>query len=234
MGSSDPVLYDNTLWFLVIWAVFIYIQLYCIPCVFSIYKVFTIHQLLQCVTWVVFVYRFHFASTTTVCPLGGLCIQVLLYINYYSVPWVAFIYRFHCTSTTVQCISSLGGLCIQVLRYINYSIPWVIFYKFHCTSTTVCPLGGLYIQVPLYISYYSVSLGWPLHTGSTEHQPLQLSFGWSLYTGTMSNLLKTTRSILSISSSIMDITTFISPADNCTLKPSVQAGFGHGYSNSQL
>ena len=45
-----------------------------------------------------------------------------------------------------------------------------------CTSTTtVCPLGGLYImQVPLYINYYSVSLGWSLYyTGSSVRQPVQ-------------------------------------------------------------
>ena len=146
------------------------------------------------VSWVVFIYRFHCTSTTTVCPLDGLYIQVPLYINYYSVSleW-SFIYRFHCTSTTTVCL--LGGLYIQVPLYINYynvslgwslhtgstvhqplqCVPWVVFvYMFHCTSTTtVCPLGGLYIQVPLYINYYNVSLGWSLHTGSTVHQLLQ-------------------------------------------------------------
>ena len=50
----------------------------------------------------------------------------------------------------------------------------VFICRFHCTSTTrVCPLGGLYMQVPLYINYYNVSLGWSLYTGSTIHQLLQ-------------------------------------------------------------
>ena len=88
----------------------------------------------------------------------------------------------------------------------------VFIYRFHCTSTTtVCPLGGLYIQVLLYINYYSVSLGWSLYTGSTIHQlrttmcplgglyvqvPLYVNYynmahGWSLYTGsTVQQLLQ--------------------------------------------
>ena len=105
----------------------------------------------------VFVYRFHCTSTTTVSPLGGLYIQVLLYINYYNVSlgWPLY------TGSTVH----------QPLK----CVPSVVFiYRFHCTSTTeVCPLGCLYIQVPLYINYYSVSLGWSLYTGSTVHQLLQ-------------------------------------------------------------
>ena len=88
-----------------------------------------VHQILQCVPWVVFIY-YSFNC---------------MYINYYSVslgwllyyytgstvhqllqcvPWVVFIYRFHCTSTS---------------------------------ESTVCLLGGLYIQVPLCINYYNVS-----------------------------------------------------------------------------
>ena len=95
---------------------------------------------------VVFIYRFHCTSTTTVCPLGGLYIQAPLYINYYSVSLGWSLY----TGSTVH----------QLLQ----CVPWVVFiYRFHCTSTTtVCPLGGLYIQVQLYINYYSVSLGWSL------------------------------------------------------------------------
>ena len=64
----------------------------------------------------VFIHRFQCTSTTTVCPLGGLYIQVPMYINYYSAPLVVFIYRFHCTSTTTVC--PWGGLYIQVPMYI--------------------------------------------------------------------------------------------------------------------
>ena len=50
-------------------------------------------------------------------------------------------------------------------------MPWVVFvYRFHSTSaTTTCPLGGLYVQVPLCINCYIVSLGWSLYTGSTPY-----------------------------------------------------------------
>ena len=139
------------------WLVFIiqvpmYINYYSVSLGWSLYTGSTVHQLLQCVPWMVFIYRFHCTSTTTMCPLGGLYIQVPLYINYYSVslgwslytgstvhqllqcvPWVVFLYRFHCTSTTTMC--PLGGLYIQV--------------QFHCTSTTtLCPLGGLPPKFP--------------------------------------------------------------------------------------
>ena len=116
-----------------------------------------VHQLLQCVPWVVLIYRFHCTSTTTVCPLDGLYIQVPLYINYYNVSLGWSLY----TSSTVH----------QLLQ----CVPWVVFiYRFHCTSTTtVCPLGGLFIQVPLYINYYNVSLGWSLYTGSI---PLYINY----------------------------------------------------------
>ena len=123
----------------------------------SIYTGSTIHQLLKCVPWVVFIYRSHCTSTTTVCPLGGLYIQVTLYINDYivSLGWSLY------TDSTVH----------QLLQ----CVPWVVFInRFHCTSTTtLCPLGGLYIQVPLYINDYIVSLGWSLYTDSTVHQLLQ-------------------------------------------------------------
>ena len=90
--------------------------------------------------------------STTMCPLGGLYIQVTLYINYYSVSIGWSLYTGYTVHQLLQCV------------------PWVVYlYRFHCTSTTtVCPLGGLYIQVPLCINYYSVSLGWSLHTGSTS------------------------------------------------------------------
>ena len=112
---------------------------------------------MQCVHLVVFIYRFHCTSTTTVCPLGGLYIQVPLYINYYSVSLGWSLY----TGSTVH----------QLLQ----CVPWVVFiYRFYCTSTTtVCPLGGLYIQVLLYINYYIVSLGWSSYTGYIVHQLLQ-------------------------------------------------------------
>ena len=137
----------------------------------SLYTGSTVHRLLQCVPWVVFIYRFHCTSTTTMCPLGGLYIQVPLYINYYNVSlgWSL------CTGSTVhqllQCVPwwSLyaGSTVHQLLQY----VPWVVFiYRLHRTSTiTMCPLGDLYIQVPLYINYYNVSLGWSLYTGSTTH-----------------------------------------------------------------
>ena len=123
----------------------------------SLYTGPTVHQLLQCVPWVVFIYTSHCISTTTVCPLGGLYIQIPLYINYYSV--------------SLGWSLNTGSTAHQLLQ----CVPWVVFiYRFHCTSTTtVCPLGGLYIQVPLYINYYSVSFGWSLYTGSTVYQLLQ-------------------------------------------------------------
>ena len=129
------------------------------------------------VPWVVFIYRFHCTSTTTVCPLGGLYIQVPLYINYYSV-YLGGLYiqvplyiNYYCNSMSLGWSSYIGSTIHQLLQ----CVPWVVFmYRFHCTSTTtVCSLGGLYIQVPLYINYYSVSLGWSLYTGSTVHQLLQ-------------------------------------------------------------
>ena len=70
------------------------------------------------------------------------------------------------------------------LHYVNSSMV-----KHLCIKTTSLerppltgPLGGLYIQVPLYTNSYSVSLGWsyiqvPLYINSYN-----LSLGWSLYT----------------------------------------------------
>ena len=94
----------------------------------SLYTGSTVHQLLQCVTWVVFIYRLHCTSTTTKCPLGGLYIQVPLYINYYNVSLGWSLYTGYTIHQLLQCV------------------PWVVFiYRFHCTSTTTaCPLGGLY------------------------------------------------------------------------------------------
>ena len=135
----------------------LYINYYSVSLGWSLYTGSTVHQLLQCVLWVVFIHRSHCTSTTTVCPLGGLYIQVPLYINYNSVSLGWSLYTGFTTHQLLQCV------------------PWVVFiYRFHCTSTTtVCPLGGLYIQVPLYINYYSVFLGWSLYTGPTVHQLLQ-------------------------------------------------------------
>ena len=131
----------------------LYINYHNVSLGWSLYTGSTVHQLPQCIPWVVFVYRFHCTSTTTLCSLGGLCIQVPLYINYYTVSLGWSLY----TGSTVH----------QLL----HCVPWVVFvYRFHCTSTTTMyPLGGLYIQVPLYINYHNVSLGWSLYTGSTVH-----------------------------------------------------------------
>ena len=66
-------------------------------------------------------YRFQCTSTTTVCPFGGLYIQVQLYINYsnYRCPFGGrYTGSTACTSTTTVC--PLGGLYIQVPLYINY------------------------------------------------------------------------------------------------------------------
>ena len=127
---------------------------------------FIVHQLIQCVSC-----------------MGGLYIQVTLYFNYYSVslgwsldtgytvlqllqcvPWVVFRYRSLYTSTTTVC-PFIGVVII-------YRLP-------RTSTTTMWPLGGLYIQVTLYINYYSVSLGWSLYTGSTVHQLHIVSLGWS-------------------------------------------------------
>ena len=117
--------------------------LQCVPW-WSLYTGSTVHQLLKCVPWVVFIYRFHCTSTTTMCPLvvfiyrfnctsttkmcplGGLYIQVPMYINYrVSLEWSLY------TGSTVH----------QLLQ----RVPWVVFiHRFHCTSTTTaCPLSGL-------------------------------------------------------------------------------------------
>ena len=114
-------------------------------------------------------------KTATLFPMGGLYIQVPLYINYYSVslgwslhtgsavhqllqcvPWVVFIYRFHYTSITYYNVSLRWSLCTgSIVRQLLQYGPWVVFiYRFHCTATTTaCLLGGLYRQVPLYITY---------------------------------------------------------------------------------
>ena len=134
----------------------LYINYYSVSLGWSLYTGSTVHQQLQCVPWVVFKYRFHCTTTTTVCPLGGLYIQVPLYNNYYSVTlgWS------FCTGSTVH--------------HQQQCVPWVAFiYRFHyTTTTTVLPLGGLFVQVPLYMNYYN-NIGWSLHTGSTVHQLLQ-------------------------------------------------------------
>ena len=49
--------------------------------------------------------------------------------------------------------------------------------------TTVCPLGGLYIQVPLYINDYNVSLGGLYIQVPLYINDYNVSLGWSLYTG---------------------------------------------------
>ena len=129
------------------WVVFIihvlqlYIKYYSVFLGWSLYTGSITHQLLQCVPWVVFIYRFHCTSTTTVCPLCGLYIQVPLYINYRNIMSLG---RSLYTGATAH----------QLLQ----CVPWVVFiYRFHCTlTTTVCPLGGFYNQVPLYIKYYIV------------------------------------------------------------------------------
>ena len=57
---------------------------------------------------------------------------------------------------------------------VNFPTAIIIFvYVTDRTCQTCAPLDGLYLQVPLYINYYNVSLGWSLYTGSTVHQPLQ-------------------------------------------------------------
>ena len=105
----------------------------------------------------VFIYRFHCTSTTTMCPLGGLHIQVPLTINYYiaslgrslytgstvhrllqCVPWVVFIIRVPLTINYY--IASLGqSLYTGSTVHLLHCVPWVVFiYKFHCISTTVC------------------------------------------------------------------------------------------------
>ena len=96
-------------------------------------------------------------ETATVCSMGGLYIQVPLYINYYSVSLGWSLHTGSAVHQLLQCV------------------PWVVFiYRFHCTSTTtMCPLGGLYMQVPLYINYYNMAHGWSLYTGSTVQQLLQ-------------------------------------------------------------
>ena len=134
-----------------------YINYYSVSLGWSLYTGSNISQLLQCFPWVVFIYRFHCTSTTTVCPLGGLYTQVPLYINYYNVSLGWSLY----TGSTVH----------QLLQ----CVPWVVFiHRFHYISTTtMCPSGGLYIQVPLYINYYSVSLGQSLYTGPTIRMNLK-------------------------------------------------------------
>ena len=51
--------------------------------------------------------------------------------------------------------SCLGSTCLER----SHPHLVVFIYRFNCKTTTTCPLGGLYVQVPLYINYYNVSLG---------------------------------------------------------------------------
>ena len=57
----------------------------------------------------------------------------------------------------------------MVLQY----VPWVVSICTGSTeytlTTTLCPLGGLPIEVPLYINYYIVSLGWSYIQAHSTH-----------------------------------------------------------------
>ena len=109
--------------------------------------------------YLLYLYLLYFCESVKSHTVVLIYVQIQLYMNYYS---VSLRWSLHTGSTVHQLLQC---------------VPWVVFtHRFYCiyTSTTiVCPLGGLYIQVPLYINYYSVSLGWSLYTGSTVHQLLQ-------------------------------------------------------------
>ena len=98
----------------------------------------TVHQILQCFTCVVFVYRFHCTSNTTVFPLGGICIQVPLHINYYNVSlgWSLYTGPLYIKYYSVSLGWSLytGSTVHQLLQ----CVPWVVFvYRLRRTSTTL-------------------------------------------------------------------------------------------------
>ena len=102
----------------------------------SLYTGSTVHQLLQCVLRVVFIYRFHCTLTTvtTVSPFGGLhIIQVPLHVHQLlqCVLRVVFIYRLHCILTTIEYLlhgwSSqhyTGSMIIEVLRCVAEWSLW--------------------------------------------------------------------------------------------------------------
>ena len=60
-------------------------------------------------------------------------------------------------------------------HYVNSSTVNHLCIKTTCLESPpfTGALGGLYIQVPLYINYFNVSFGWSLYTGSTVRQQLQ-------------------------------------------------------------
>ena len=105
----------------------------------SLYTSSTLHQLLQCVPWVVFIYRFLCTSTTTVCPLGGLYIQVPLYINYYSVSsgglYIQVRAHIHCTSTTTVCHFMIHKCCLLNAHTIQLQLTSLVCCSF--TSLTL-------------------------------------------------------------------------------------------------
>ena len=76
----------------------------------------------QCVPWVVFIYRFQCTSTTTVCPLGGLYnIQVRAHI--------------HCTSTTTVCHFMIHKCCLLSAHTIQLQLTSLVCCSF--TSLTL-------------------------------------------------------------------------------------------------
>ena len=124
-------------WVVIIYRFYVYTVhqiIQCVPWVVIIYRfyVYTVHQIIQCVPWVVIIYRFYCTSTNTMCPLGGLYIQVRLYINQYNVSLGCSLYASSTVHQLIQCV------------------PWVVFI-IHTSSTEHqlinplhVPLSGLY------------------------------------------------------------------------------------------
>ena len=123
----------------------------------SLYTGSTVHQLLQCVPRVVFIYRLHCTSTTTMCPLGGLYLQVPLYTHYYivSLGWSLYTGTLYINYYSV----SLGWPLYtgSTVHPLLHCVPGVVFiYRFHCTSTTtVCLLGIVFRYTCHYYRYVS-------------------------------------------------------------------------------
>ena len=140
------------------------------------YVGFTVHQLLQSVPWVVFIYRFPlYISYYSVSlgwslytgytvhqllqcvPLGGLYLQVPLYTHYYivSLGWSLYTGTLYINYYSV----SLGWPLYtgSTVHPLLHCVPGVVFiYRFHCTSTTtVCLLGIVFRYTCHYYRYVS-------------------------------------------------------------------------------
>ena len=86
-----------------------------------------------------------------------------------------------CNKTTVKPVLKTTYSPIHKDHYGTIQYMYLTTVNHLCIKTTcLLFLGGLYKQVPLYINYYIVLLGWSLKTGSTVHQLLQCVPGMAI------------------------------------------------------